>query len=467
MSRSKKSFFKRIFKNNEKNDQQKKLTDQNKDNLERNERLTNVSERKLGFDTLQVHAGQTPDPVTGARAVPIYQTTSYVFKDTAEAEGRFALTNAGNIYSRLTNPTVDAFEQRVAALEGGSAGLATASGAAAVTYAIQNVASAGDEIVAASTLYGGTYHLFADTLPKFGIKTIFVNPDDPENFRKAITDKTKAIFYETLGNPANNIIDFDAVGKIASEYKIPVIVDSTFATPYLFKPLEHGANVVVHSATKFIGGHGSSIGGIIVDGGNFDWTSGRFPDFTTPDKSYNGITYSDLGSVAYAVKIRAQLLRDTGASLAPLNAFLFLQGLESLSLRVQKHVANTQKIVEFLENSPKVKTVNYPGLKSNKYYDLGQKYLPLGSGSIFTFSINGTIDQAKKFIDSLEIFSQLANVADAKSLVIHPASTTHQQLSPEEQAAAGFPPEVIRLSIGIEDVDDLIYDIEQALEKAL
>jgi len=430
------------------------------------ERLIKMSERKLGFDTLQVHAGQKPDPATGARAVPIYQTTSYVFKDTAEAEGRFALTNPGNIYSRLTNPTTDAFEQRVAALEGGSAGLATASGAAAIAYSIQNIAKVGDEIVAASTLYGGTFHLFSDTLPKFGITTVFVDPDDPENFRKAITEKTKAIFIETLGNPANNLIDFDAVGKIAKENKIPLIVDNTFATPYLFRPLDHGANVVVHSATKFIGGHGTSIGGIIIDGGNFDWTSGKFPDFTTPDKSYNGIKFSDLGAVAYAVKIRAQLLRDTGASLSPFNSFLFLQSLESLSLRVQKHVANTVKIVEYLENSPKVKKVNYPGLKSNKYYDLAQKYLPLGSGSIFTFSINGNIEQAKKFIDSLEIFSQLANVADAKSLVIHPSSTTHQQLSPEEQAAAGFGPEVIRLSIGVEDVDDLIFDIDQALNKA-
>lgn len=425
-----------------------------------------MSERKLGFDTLQVHAGQTPDPVTGARAVPIYQTTSYVFKDTAEAEGRFALTNPGNIYSRLTNPTTDAFEQRVAALEGGSAGLATASGAAAIAYAIQNIAKVGDEIVSASTLYGGTFHLFSETLPKFGITTVFVDPDDPENFRKAITEKTKAIFIETLGNPSINLVDFDAIGKIAKENKIPLIVDNTFATPYLFRPLKHGANVVVHSATKFIGGHGTSIGGIIIDGGNFDWTSGKFPDFTTPDKSYNGIKYSDLGAVAYAVKIRAQLLRDTGATLSPFNSFLFLQSLESLSLRVQKHVANTKKIVEYLEKSPKVKKVNYPGLKSNKYYDLAQKYLPLGSGSIFTFSINGNIEQAKKFIDSLEIFSQLANVADAKSLVIHPSSTTHQQLSPEEQAAAGFGPDVIRLSIGVEDVDDLIFDIDQALNKA-
>ena len=455
MSKNKQGLFKRLFKDKE-----------TKNQTTQKERLIKMSERKLGFDTLQVHAGQTPDPATGARAVPIYQTTSYVFKDTAEAEGRFALTNPGNIYSRLTNPTTDAFEQRVAALEGGSAGLATASGAAAITYSVLNIAKAGDEIVSASTLYGGTYHLFSETLPKFGITTVFVDPDDPENFRKAITEKTKAIFIETLGNPANNLIDFDAVGKIAKENKIPLIVDNTFATPYLFRPLEHGANVVVHSATKFIGGHGTSIGGIIIDGGNFDWTNGKLPDFTTPDKSYNGIKFSDLGPVAYAVKIRAQLLRDTGASLSPFNSFLFLQSLESLSLRVQKHVANTVKIVEFLEKSPKVKKVNYPGLKSNKYYDLAQKYLPLGSGSIFTFSINGNIDQAKKFIDSLEIFSQLANVADSKSLVIHPSSTTHQQLSPEEQAAAGFGPDVIRLSIGVEDVDDLIFDIDQALNKA-
>ena len=429
------------------------------------ERLIVMSEKRLRFDTLQVHAGQTPDPATGARAVPIYQTTSYVFKDSAEAEGRFALTVPGNIYSRLTNPTVDVFEQRVAALEGGSAGLATASGAAAVTYAIQNIASVGDEIVSASTLYGGTYHLFADTLPKFGIKTTFVNPDDPENFRKAITEKTKALYIETLGNPGINVIDFDAVGKIAAENGIPLIVDNTFATPYLFRPLEHGANVVIHSATKFIGGHGTSIGGIIVDGGNFNWANGKFPEFTTPDKSYHGIKYAELGNVGYAVKIRAQLLRDTGATLAPINAFLFLQGLESLSLRVQKHVANTQRIVEFLEKHPKVKKVNYPGLPSSKYYPLAQKYLPKGTGSIFTFTIDGDASDAKKFIDNLEIFSQLANVADAKSLAIHPSSTTHQQLSLEEQALTGTYPTDVRLSIGVEDADDLIEDIAQALHK--
>ncbi len=424
-----------------------------------------MSENKLRFDTLQVHAGQQPDPVTGARAVPIYQTTSFVFKDTDEAEGRFALTEPGNIYSRLTNPTVDVFEQRVAALEGGTAGLATASGSAAITYAILNIASAGDEIVAASTLYGGTFHLFSDTLPKFGINTVFVDPEYPQNFAGAITDKTKALFIETLGNPGINVIDFDAVAKIARDNGIPLIVDNTFATPYLYRPIEHGANVVVHSATKFIGGHGTSIGGIIVDGGNFDWTNGKFPGFTTPDRSYHGIKYADLGGIAYAVKIRAQLLRDTGASLSPFNAFLFLQGLESLSLRVQRHVENAQKVAEFLEKHPKVKSVSYPGLKSNRYHALAQKYLPKGAGSIFTFSINGDVKQARTLIDSLEIFSLLANVADAKSLVIHPSSTTHQQLSPEEQAASGTFPEDIRLSIGVEDVEDIIDDLRQALDK--
>jgi len=426
-----------------------------------------MSVKKLKFDTLQVHAGQDPDPTTGARAVPIYQTTSYVFKDTAEAEGRFGLTIPGNIYSRLTNPTTDVFEQRIAALEGGSAAIAVASGAAGVTYSILNIAGAGDEIVSASTLYGGTYNLFAHTLPKYGINTVFVDPDDVSNFENAITDKTKALYIETLGNPGINVIDFDAVGEIAKKYKIPLIVDNTFATPYLFRPFEHGANVIVHSATKFIGGHGSSIGGVIVDGGNFDWTSGKFPGFTEPDQSYHGIKYADLGSAAYVTKIRAQLLRDTGATLSAFNAWLFIQSLESLSLRVQKHVSNTAKIVEFLANSPKVKEVNYPGLKTSKYYELTKKYFPEGAGSIFTFSIKGDVNAAKKFIDSLVIFSQLANVADAKSLVIHPSTTTHQQLTLEEQRAAGFGPETIRLSIGVEDPDDLIDDLKQALDQAI
>ncbi|HEX2937998.1 MAG TPA: O-acetylhomoserine aminocarboxypropyltransferase/cysteine synthase family protein [Ruminiclostridium sp.] len=425
-----------------------------------------MSNKKWRFDTLAVQAGQeTPDPATGARAVPIYQTTSFVFKDTKEAEGRFALTVPGNIYSRLTNPTTDVFEQRVAALEGGSAAIAVASGAAAVTYSILNIAGAGDEIVSASTLYGGTYNLFSSTLPRYGITTTFVDPDEPENFRKAITEKTKAIYIETLGNPGINVIDIDEVAKIAHENNIPLIVDNTFATPYLFRPFEHGADVVVHSATKFIGGHGTSIGGIIVDGGKFDWTSGKFPGFTQPDQSYHGIKYADLGSVAFVVKIRAQLLRDTGASLSPFNSFLFIQGLESLSLRVARHVSNSEKIVDFLSKHPKVESVNYPGLPGNKYYELAKKYFPKGAGSIFTFSVKGGEEAAKKLIDSLEIFSQLANVADAKSLVIHPSSTTHQQLTPEEQHEAGFGPETIRLSVGIEDPQDLIDDLSQALEK--
>ena len=426
-----------------------------------------MSKRKYGFDTLQVQAGQKPDPATGACAVPIYQTTSYVFKNTAEAEGRFGLTIPGNIYSRLTNPTTDVFEQRIAALEGGSAGLGVASGAAAVTYSILNLAGEGDEIVSAGTLYGGTYNLFAHTLPKYGIHTVFADPDDAGNFEKAITPKTKAIYYETLGNPGINVIDFDAVGEIARRHRIPVIADNTFATPYLFRPLEHGANVVVHSATKFIGGHGTSIGGVIVDGGNFDWAGGKFPGFTEPDASYHGIRYADLGPAAFVTKIRAQLLRDTGATLSAFNAWLFIQGLESLSLRVAKHVSNTEKIVKFLESSPKVEKVNYPGLKSSKYYSLAKKYFPRGAGSIFTFSVKGDVTAAKKFIDSLEIFSQLANVADAKSLVIHPSTTTHQQLTLEEQRAAGFGPETIRISVGVEDPDDLIWDLGQALDRAI
>lgn len=428
-----------------------------------------MSEKKYGFDTLQVHAGQeTPDPATGARAVPVYQTTSYVFKDTDEAEGRFGLKVPGNIYSRLTNPTTDVFEQRIAALEGGTAGLATASGAAAITYAILNVAGAGDNIVSASTLYGGTYNLFAVTLPRYGVTTTFVDPDEPENFQKAINDKTKAVYIETLGNPGINVIDFDAVAKIAHDAGIPLIVDNTFATPYLFRPFEHGANVVVHSATKFIGGHGTAVGGVIVDGGNFDWAaSGKFPGFTEPDPSYHGIRYVDLGGVAFVTRIRAQLLRDFGATLAPWHAFLFIQSLETLSLRVQRHVSNTEKIVDFLSKNPHVAEVNYPSLPTNKYHALAKKYFPKGVGSIFSFSVKGDVTTARNFIDNLEIFSQLANVADAKSLVIHPSSTTHQQLTPEEQKAAGCGPETIRLSIGIEDPDDLIADLDQALNKAV
>ncbi len=428
-----------------------------------------MSERQWKFDTLQVHAGQEPDPTTGSRAVPIYQTTSYVFNNAEHAANLFALKEAGNIYTRFMNPTTDVFEKRMAALEGGVGALAVASGSAAITYAIMNIAGAGDEIVSASTLYGGTYNLFAVTLPRFGIKTVFVNPDDPENFRKAINEKTKALFIETIGNPGANIVDIEAVAAIAHENGLPLIVDNTFGTPYLIRPIEFGADIIVHSATKFIGGHGTSIGGVIVDSGKFDWAgSGRFPGLTEPDPSYHGIRYvADIGPAAYITKARVQLLRDTGAALSPFNAFLFLQGLETLSLRVERHVSNAKRIAEFLNSHPLVSWVNYPSLPGNKYYALAQKYLPKGAGSIFTFGIKGGVEAGRKFIDSLKIFSLLANVADAKSLVIHPASTTHAQLSEEDQIAAGVSPDMVRLSIGIEDVEDLIADLDQALHKAV
>ncbi len=431
--------------------------------------MIQVSQRKLGFDTLQVHAGQIPDPVTGSRAVPIYQTTSYVFRDTDHAAKLFALEEAGNIYTRIMNPTTDVFEKRMAALEGGVGALAVASGSAAIMYAILNIASAGDEIVSASTLYGGTYNLFSTTLSKLGIKVIFVNPDDPENFRKAISDKTRALYIETIGNPGINLIDIEAVAKIAHDNGIPLIVDNTFGTPYLIRPIEYGADIVVHSATKFIGGHGTSIGGVIVDAGKFDWeASGKFPGLTQPDPSYHGLVYTKaFSAAAYIVKARAQLLRDTGACISPFNSFLLLMGLETLSLRVEKHVSNTRKVVEYLKAHPAVSWVNYPNLEGNKFYELAQKYFPKGAGSIFTFGIKGDIEACKRFINSLEIFSHLANVADAKSLVIHPASTTHAQLSEEEQRAAGVTPDMIRISVGIEDANDLIYDLEQALRKAV
>ncbi|OAA87258.1 O-acetylhomoserine aminocarboxypropyltransferase/cysteine synthase family protein [Clostridium ljungdahlii] len=423
--------------------------------------------RKLGFETLQVHAGQVPDPTTGARAVPIYQTTSFVFKDADEAADFFQLKKPGNVYARIMNPTEDVFEQRVAALEGGSAGLATSSGLAAILYAVLNVASAGDNIVSASTLYGGTYELFSVTLKKLGIDVTFVDPDDPENIRKAITDKTKAVYAETIGNPRINVLDIEAVANIAHENKIPLIIDNTFGTPYLVRPIEYGADVVVHSATKFIGGHGTTLGGIIVDGGKFDWAaSGKFPDFTTPDESYNGLVYADLGPTAFATKARVQLLRNTGATLSPQSAFYFLLGLESLSLRVERHVENTRKVVEFLSKHPKVAWVNYPELDGSPYKELAKKYLPKGAGSIFTFGIRGGSEAGKKFINSVKLFSLLANVADAKSLVIHPASTTHAELNEEQQKAAGVTPDLIRLSIGVENIDDIIYDLDQALAKA-
>ena len=428
-----------------------------------------MSNKQFKFDTLQVHAGQAPDPVTGSRAVPIHQTTSYVFRDTDHAAALFALAEPGNIYSRITNPTTEVLEQRIASLEGGVAALAVASGSAAITYAIMNIAGAGDEIVSASTLYGGTYNLLAFTLPRIGINTVFVNPDEPENFRKAITEKTKALYAETIGNPASNILDIEAVAAIAHESKIPLIVDNTLATPYLLRPFEYGADIVVHSATKFIGGHGTSLGGLIVDSGKFNWLeSSRFPGLTEPDPSYHGICYAqDVGEAAYVTKVRTQLLRDTGAALSPFNAFLLLQGLETLSLRMERHVANAQAVAEFLEGHPGVEWVNYPGLISNKYYHLAQKYTPRGPGAVFTFGVKGGAEAGKRFINSLKLFSLLANVGDAKSLAIHPASTTHSQLTGEDLLAAGTTPEQVRLSVGIEDIDDILWDLDQALSKAL
>ncbi|MGM9987964.1 MAG: homocysteine synthase [Bacillaceae bacterium] len=427
-----------------------------------------MSEKELQFETLQVHGGQEPDPTTGSRAVPIYQTTSYVFDSVEHGANLFALKEPGNIYTRIMNPTTDVFEKRIAALEGGIGALAVSSGSAAITYAILNIAASGDEIVSASTLYGGTYNLFSATLPRLGINTVFVNPDNPDNFRQAINEKTKALYIETIGNPGINLVDIEVLADIAHEHGLPLIVDNTFGTPYLIRPIEYGADIVVHSATKFIGGHGTSIGGIIVDAGKFDWANGRFPGFTTPDASYNGITYAqDIGAAAFIVKARVQLLRDTGACISPLNAFLLLQGVETLSLRVERHVENTKKVVDFLQNHELVSWVNYPSLPDSKYYELAQKYLPKGSGSIFTFGIKGGVEEGATFINSLQIFSHLANVADAKSLVIHPASTTHAQLSEEEQKGAGVTPDMIRLSIGIENVNDLIADLDQALKKAV
>jgi len=426
-----------------------------------------MSEKKLHFETLQQHAGQVPDPVTGARAVPIYQTTSYVFKDAQEAEDRFALRKPGYIYGRLTNPTQDVLEKRLAALEGGTAGLAVASGAAAVTYSILNIAGAGDEIVAASTLYGGTYELFTDTLPQLGIMTHFVDPDHPEEIEKAITPKTKAVYIETLGNPAINIPDFDLIRDIAHAKNLPVLVDNTFATPYLFRPLEHGLDVSIHSTTKFIGGHGTTLGGAIIENGEFNWNQPeRYPHFAKPDASYHGINFAtDIPGAGFVTRIRAKVLRDTGAAISPISAWFFIQGLETLSLRVERHVYNATKVAEYLEAHPKVAKVNYPCLKSSPYHKLQEKYLPKGAGSIFSIELKDGFEAARKFIDNLEIFSDLANVGDSKSLVVHPASTTHQQLDEAAQKAAGITPGTVRISVGIENVDDLLNDLEQALAR--
>ena len=421
--------------------------------------------KQYKFETLQLHAGHTVDE-TGSRAVPIYQTTSYVFKDAEQAAGRFALTDPGAIYTRLGGPTQSVLEERVAQLEGGAGAVAVASGSAAVTYAIQNVASAGENIISASTLYGGTHVLFSSTLPKLGINVKFVNPDNLNEFEEAIDENTKAIYIETISNPEINLIDVQAVADIAHKHNIILIVDNTFASPYLFRPLEHGADVVVESATKFLGGHGTTLAGVVIESGKFDYkASGKYPDFVEGDSHYNGIVYGDL-PIPFTVKIRATLLRDTGASLTPIAAWFILQGAETLSLRVERHVENARKVVEFLSNHPKVEWVNYPELATSKYKALADKYFPKGVGSVFTFGVKGGKEAGIKFVDALDIFSNLANVGDAKSLVIHPASTTHAQLNEAEQKAAGVTPDMIRISIGIENADDLIADLEQALANA-
>ena len=425
-------------------------------------------DRKLKFETLQLHVGQeSPDPATDARAVPIYQTSSYVFKNCDHAAARFGLSDAGNIYGRLTNPTEDVFEQRMAALEGGVAALAVASGAAALAYTFQNLAQNGDHIVAANNIYGGTYNYLAHTFPEYGVTTTFVDPADKEAIENAIKENTKAVFIETLGNPNSDVVDIEAISKIAHDHKIPLVIDNTFGTPYLIRPIEHGADIVVHSATKFIGGHGTTIGGVIVDGGKFDWeASGKFQSLVDPNPSYHGVSFTKaVGPAAFVTKIRAILLRDTGATLSPFHAFLFLQGLETLSLRVERHVENALKVVEYLNNHPQVEKVHHPSITDDpEQQRLYKKYFPNGAGSIFTFEIKGDAQKAKDFIDNLELFSLLANVADVKSLVIHPASTTHAQLNEEELLEQGIKPNTIRLSIGTEHIDDIIQDLEEAFK---
>ncbi|MBD5087329.1 MAG: O-acetylhomoserine aminocarboxypropyltransferase/cysteine synthase [Clostridiales bacterium] len=424
--------------------------------------------RKFKFETLQLHVGQeSPDPVTDARAVPIYQTSSFVFHDTQHAADRFALKDAGNIYGRLTNPTEDVFEQRIAALEGGVAALAVASGAAAVTYTIQNLALSGDHIVAAKNIYGGTYNLLAHTLVDYGIETTFVDPLDISSFEKAIKENTKALYIETLGNPNSEVADIEAIAKVAHDHNIPLVIDSTFATPYLVRPIEYGADIVIHSATKFIGGHGTTIGGVIIDSGKFDWkASGKFPQLTEPNPSYHGISFVDAaGAAAFVTRIRAILLRDTGATLSPFHAFIFLQGLETLSLRVERHVENALKVVEYLNNHPLVERVNHPSVTTDEEQKkLYAKYFPNGGGSIFTFELKGDQKKTQEFIDNLELFSLLANVADVKSLVIHPYTTTHAELNAKEAADQGIKPNTVRLSIGTENIDDIIEDLDEAFK---
>ena len=417
------------------------------------------------FETLQLHAGHEPDSSSKSRAVPIYQTTSYVFDDTKHAKRLFDLEEPGNIYTRIMNPTTDVLEKRMAALEGGTGALAVASGSAAITYSIMNIAGAGDEIVAGRNLYGGTYNLFSKTLPKYGINTKFVDTDNFDEIKKAINEKTKGVFIETIGNPTGNIPDIEKIAEIAHNAGVPLLIDNTFATPFLCRPIEYGADIVIHSATKYLGGHGTTIAGVIVDSGKFNWANGKFPEFTTPDPSYHGIKYADLEGVAFIIKARVQLLRDTGAAISPFNSFLILQGIETLSLRMERHVENGKKVAEFLANHPKVATVNHPDVAGNKYSDLAKRYLEKGVSAIFTFNLKGGREAGETFINELKLFSHLANVADAKSLVIHPASTTHGQLSDVELKDAGIDPGMVRLSVGLENIDDIIGDLDQALGK--
>ncbi|WP_019122525.1 homocysteine synthase [Brevibacillus massiliensis] len=427
-----------------------------------------MADQQWKLETIALHGGQEADPTTGSLAVPIYQTSSYVFRDAEHAANLFALKEFGNIYTRIMNPTQDVFEKRVALLEGGVGALATASGQAAITFAILNIAGAGDEIVSSSSLYGGTYNLFAHTLPRMGVKFHFVDQSNPENFRAKINEKTKALFCETIGNPRIDVADLEAIARIAHEHGIPLIVDNTFASPILCRPFEHGADIVVHSTTKFIGGHGTSIGGIIVDSGKFDWNNGKFPGLTTPDPSYHGIVYTEaVGNLAYIIKARVQLLRDIGAALSPFNSFLFLQGLETLHLRMERHSQNALAAARFLADHPLVSWVNYPGLETDSQHQLAKKYLPKGQGAILTFGIKGGVAQGSKLIESVKLFSHLANVGDSKSLIIHPASTTHQQLTEEEQRQSGVLPEMIRLSIGTEAIEDILADLDQALKTAV
>ena len=425
-----------------------------------------TTERQFGFATRQLHAGQQPDPTTGSRAVPIYQTTSYQFRDTGHAADLFALKEFGNIYTRIMNPTTDVLEQRLADLEGGLGALASSSGHGAQTMAILTLCGAGDHIVSSSRLYGGTFNQFNYTFPRLGIDVTFVDPRDPEAFEAAIRPNTKIIYGETLGNPDITVFPFEEISAIAQAHNIPLMIDNTFATPYLCRPFELGANIITHSTTKFLGGHGTTIGGIIVDGGNFDWTSGRFPNFTEPDPSYHGLVYADLGPPAFILKARVQILRDIGACQAPFNSWTTLQGIETLSLRMDRHVANAQRVAQFLEAHNAVAWVSYPGLPSHPDHERAKRYLPKGPGAILGFGIQGGVEAGKKFIDSLQLFSHVANVGDAKSLAIHPASTTHSQLSAEELAAAGVSPDFIRLSVGIEDIDDILWDLDQALHAA-